>query len=176
MEFPCHLHGVSMQFSSCQSLCFADAGTCKEPPWNLHGTSMETPSKLHSSTKWHRRAEQKRKHVEIAFVGNYIKPPSKLHGTSMETPSKLHSSTRWHRRAEQKRKHVEIAFVGNYIKPPSKLHGISMESAWVRPLEPAREERQKPTSKLHGTYINSHENDYESFAKTILEAISSFLP
>ena len=114
MEFPCHLHGVSMQFSSCQSLCFADAGTCKEPPWNLHGTSMETPSKLHSSTRWHRRAEQKRKHVEIAFVGNYI-------------------------------------------KPPSKLHGISMESAWVRPLEPPREQRQNPTSKLHGTYINSSE-------------------
>ena len=113
MEFPCHLHGVSMQFSSCQSLCFADAGTCKEPPWNLHGTSMETPSKLHSSTRWHRRAEQKRKHVEIAFVGNYI-------------------------------------------KPPSKLHGISMESAWVRPLEPPREQRQKPTSKLHGNYINSY--------------------
>ena len=131
MEFPCHLHGVSMQFSSCQSLCFADAGTCKEPPWNLHGTSMETPSKLHSSTRWHRRAEQKRKHVEIAFVGNYI-------------------------------------------KPPSKLHGISMESAWVRPLEPAREERQKPTSKLHGNYINSHENDYQSFSKTMFEAISSF--
>ena len=114
MEFPCHLHGVSMQFSSCQSLCFADAGTCKEPPWNLHGTSMETPSKLHSSTRWHRRAEQKRKHVEIAFVGNYI-------------------------------------------KPPSKIHGISMESAWVRPLEPPREQRQNPTSKLHGNYINSSE-------------------
>ena len=114
MEFPCHLHGVSMQFSSCQSLCFADAGTCKEPPWNLHGTSMETPSKLHSSTRWHRRAEQKRKHVEIAFVKNYI-------------------------------------------KPPSKIHGISMESAWVRPLEPPREQRQNPTSKLHGNYINSSE-------------------
>ena len=85
MEFPCHLHGVSMQFSSCQSLCFADAGTCMEPPWNLHGTSMETPSKLHSSTRWHRRAEQKRKHVEIAFVENYIKPPSKIHGISMES-------------------------------------------------------------------------------------------
>ena len=49
-----------------------------------------------------------------------------------------------------------------------------MESAWVRPLEPPREQRQKPTSKLHGNYINSHENDYESFAKTMLEAISSF--
>ena len=51
MEFPCHLHGVSMQFSSCQSLCFADAGTCMEPPWNLHGISIKTTFKYKMAQK-----------------------------------------------------------------------------------------------------------------------------
>ena len=100
-----------------------------------------------------------------------------LHGTSMEPPWKLHQNyIRVQDDTEElsKRKHLEIAFVGIYIKPPSKLHGISMEAAWVRPLEPPREQLQnlhqnsmEPTSIPMKKY-------YESFAKTIHEAMSFF--
>ena len=95
MEF---LRASTPRFSSCQSLCFADAGTCKEPPWNLHGTSMETPSKLHSS-KYKDGTE------ELSKKGNMLRLllleiTSNLHQNSMESPWNLHESDHWNQQGK----------------------------------------------------------------------------
>ena len=79
MEFPCSFHLVNL-------FGFADAGTCKEPPWNLHGTSMETPSKLHSSTRLAQKSWARKETCWDCFCW-------KLHQTSIKTPWNLHGNS-----------------------------------------------------------------------------------
>ena len=77
MEFPCSFHLDNLFVLLMQG-----------PACNLHGISMETPWKLHQNyirVPDGTEEPSKRKHVEIAFVKNYIKPPSKIHGISMES-------------------------------------------------------------------------------------------
>ena len=84
----CSCDGVSMSFSwSFHAVFILDnlfVLLMQGPAWNLHGTSMETPSKLHSSARWHRRAEQKETSWDC-FCWN-------LHQTSIKTPWNLHGS------------------------------------------------------------------------------------
>ena len=171
MEFPCSFHLVNLFVLLMQGPARNLHGISMEPPWKLH-------QKLHSSTRWHRRAEQKKETCWDCFCW---KITSNLHQNSMEppwkTPSKLHSSTRMAQKSWAKKETCWDCFCWKLhqtsIKTPWNLHGICMSqtigTSKGKSAKNLHQNSMEPTS-------NSHENDYESFAKTILEAISSFLP
>ena len=98
MEFPCSFHLDNLFVLLMQG-----------PAWNLHGTSMETPSKLHSSARWHRRAEQKETSWDC-FCWN-------LHQTSIKTPWNLHGSC-----MSQTFGTTKGTAPKTYIKTPWNLH------------------------------------------------------
>ena len=116
MEFPCRFHVVFI-LVACSLYQHRDPfQNYMEPAWNLHGTSIKTPSvRTQHTTTTPKYRDFRNLH------GRCTETPWNLHGTSMEPPSNLHQSD----------KTRQPPNTGNsfktYLKTPSNIHQNSMK-------------------------------------------------
>ena len=115
MEFPCRFHVVFI-LVACSLYQHRDPfQNYMEPAWNLHGTSIKTPSvRTQHTTTTPKYRDFRNLH------GRCTETPWNLHGTSIKPPSVRQDKTTTKYR-EQLQNLPE-----NSIKSTSKLHGTYM--------------------------------------------------